>query len=126
MIFWGLPVTSGAVGVLEGRQGAPSDAMGSPHHPLESPAVVGGAVAVPGGDTARRDAFNCAAVKVCEGLRGQDKFLQPPEVEEALLRLHHTICVGGPFKIVKSNMICHVSNSTGVVDLTVKCVLTSP
>ena len=37
--------------------------------PLESPVVVGGAVAVPGGDTARQDALNCASVKVCEGLR---------------------------------------------------------
>ena len=48
-------------------------------HPLESPAVAGGAFAVPGGDTARQDALNCASVKVCEGLRGQAKFLQPPE-----------------------------------------------
>ena len=53
------------------------------------------------GDTARRDALNSASVKVCEGLRDQDVFLQPPEVEEALLRLlHHTVCVGGPFQIV--------------------------
>jgi hypothetical protein len=38
---------------------------------------------------------------VCEGLRGQAKFLQPPEVEEALLHLlHHIVCVGGPFQIV--------------------------
>ena len=51
--LFGLPVTSGAVGVLEGRQCAPGDALGRPHHPLESPAVAGGAVAVPGGDTAR-------------------------------------------------------------------------
>ena len=50
-----------------------------------------GAVAVPGGDTARQDALNCASVKVCQGFRYQDKFLHPPEVEEALLRLlHHT------------------------------------
>ena len=35
----GIPVTSGAVGVLEGRQCAPSDALGRPHHPLESPAA---------------------------------------------------------------------------------------
>ena len=55
--LFGLPVTSGAVGVLEGRQCAPGDA------------VKGGAVAVPGGDTARQEAFNCTSVKVCEGLR---------------------------------------------------------
>ena len=92
--IFGLPVTSGAVGVLEGRQCAPDDALGRPHIPLESPAVAGGAVAVPGGDTARQDALSCASVKVCEGLRDQDKFLQPPEVEEALLcLLHHTVCV---------------------------------
>ena len=63
--------------------------------------VVGGAVAVTGGDTARQDALNCASVEVCEGLRDQSKLLQPPEVEEALLRLlHYTVCVGGPFQIV--------------------------
>ena len=72
--LFGLPVTSGTVGVLEGRQCAPGDALGRLHHPLESPAVVGGAVAVPGSDTARQDALNCAAVKVCEGLGGQAEF----------------------------------------------------
>ena len=29
---------------------------------------MGGAVAVPGGDTARQDALNCTSVKVCEGI----------------------------------------------------------
>ena len=39
-------------------------------------------------------------LKVCEGLRGQAKFIQPPEVEEALLcLLHHTFCLRGPFQI---------------------------
>ena len=33
---FGLPVTLGAVGVLEGSQCAPGDALGRPHHPLES------------------------------------------------------------------------------------------
>ena len=47
--LFGLP----AVGVLEGRQCAPGDALGRPQHPLESPAVACCAVAVPGGDTAR-------------------------------------------------------------------------
>ena len=32
-----LPVTSGAVGILEGRQCAPGDALGRLHHPLENP-----------------------------------------------------------------------------------------
>ena len=84
-------MTSGAVGVLEGRQCAPGDALGKPHHPLEKPAVAGGAVAVSGGDTA-------------QGFRRQAKFLQakPPEVEEAPLRLlHHTVFVGGPFHFVR-------------------------
>ena len=45
---------------------------------------------LPGGDGARQDALSCASVNVCE----------PPEVEETLLCLHHTICVGGPFQIV--------------------------
>ena len=89
-------MTPGAVGVLEGRQCAPGEALGRPHHPLESPSVAGSAVAVPGRDTARQQALNCASVKV----GGQATFLQPPEVEEALLRLLHTVCVGGPFQIV--------------------------
>ena len=61
-----------------------------------------GEVVVPGGDTARQDALNCASVKACEGFRCQATFLQPPEVEEALLRLlHHAVCVGGPFQFVR-------------------------
>ena len=35
---------------------------------MESPEVADGAVAAPGGDTARQDAFNGASVKICEGL----------------------------------------------------------
>ena len=50
--LFGPDVTSGAVGVLDGRSFAPGDALCSLHHPLESPAVAGGAVAIPGGDTA--------------------------------------------------------------------------
>jgi hypothetical protein len=56
--------------------------------------VAGGAVAVPGGGTVRQDALNYASVKVCEGFRGQAKFL-------ALLRLlHKNVCVSGPFQFV--------------------------
>ena len=99
--LFGLPVTSGAVCVLEGRQCDPGHALGRLHHPLESPVVAGGAVAVPRGDTALQDTLSCASSKVCDGLRGQAKFRKPPEVEEALLHpLDHTICVGGPFQIV--------------------------
>jgi hypothetical protein len=50
--LFSLPVTSGAVCVLEGRQCASGDVLGRAHHPLESPAVAGGTVAVPGSDTA--------------------------------------------------------------------------
>ena len=52
--LFGLLVTSGAVGVLEGRQCAPGDALCRAHDPLESLAVAGSAVAVPGDDTADR------------------------------------------------------------------------
>ena len=70
--------------------------------PLEGPAIAGGAVAIPGGDTGHQDALNGASVKVCEGHRGQTKFLQHPEGEEALLHLlHHSVCVGGPFQFVR-------------------------
>jgi hypothetical protein len=48
---------------------APANALGRSHPSLESLAFTGSAVAVPGGDTARQDAFNCAFVKVCEGFR---------------------------------------------------------
>ena len=59
--LFGLPVTLGAVGVLEGRYFAPGDTLCRPHYPL----VEGGAVAVPGGYTARQDALGCASVEVC-------------------------------------------------------------
>ena len=39
------------------------------HHPLKSLAVVGGAVAIPGGDTVQQDALDGASVKVSEGFR---------------------------------------------------------
>ena len=81
-----LAMASGAVDVLVGGKFSPCNALGRPHHPLESFAVVGGAVAVPDSDTARQDALNCASVKVSEVLRGQATFLQPPEVEKALLK----------------------------------------
>ena len=42
-----LPVTSGVVAVMEGREFAPGDALCRLHHPLESLVVEGGAVAVP-------------------------------------------------------------------------------
>jgi hypothetical protein len=61
---------------------------------MESTAIAGGVVAVPGGDTAQQDALNCASVKVCEGRRGQAEFPSASEVEEALLcHLNHTVCV---------------------------------
>jgi hypothetical protein len=63
--------------------------LGRSHYPLENPVIVDGAFAIPGGDTARQDALSGASVKVCEGLRGQDKCLQPPEIDEPLLRLLH-------------------------------------
>ena len=63
---------------------------------------MGGAVAVRGRDTARQGALNCASVNFCEGFRWHAKFLQPPEVIEALLHLlYHTVCVGGPFQFVR-------------------------
>ena len=88
-----LPVTSDAVYVLEGRLFAPVMRWADRTtlwSALQLRAlqmllfVCAGEVAVPGGDTARQDALNCASVKVCEGFRWQDKFIQPPEVEEAL------------------------------------------
>ena len=42
--IFGLPVTLGAIGVLEGRHCAPGDVFGRPHHILESTAVAGSAV----------------------------------------------------------------------------------
>ena len=65
--LFGLPLTLGAVGP-GGQVVSPADVLGRSHHPPESPAVVGGAVAIPGGDTARQDALYCASIKVCKGL----------------------------------------------------------
>ena len=65
--LFGLPVTSGAVDVMEGRYFAPGDVLCRSHHSLESLAVEGGAVAVPGCDTAQQEANDCASVKVCQG-----------------------------------------------------------
>jgi hypothetical protein len=62
--LFGLPVTSGGVGVMEGGLFAPGDALCRHHYPLESLMVMGSAVAVPGGDTARQDALGCASVEV--------------------------------------------------------------
>ena len=55
--------------------------------------------------------WNCASVKVCVflvtkfGLSPKThtfEFLQPPEVEEALLHLlHRAVCVGGPIQFVR-------------------------
>jgi hypothetical protein len=64
--FFGLPVTLGAVGVLEFYVGHTAPPSGQPCGWVS-------AVAVPGGDTARQDAFNCASVNVCEGFRCQAK-----------------------------------------------------
>ena len=59
--------------------------MGRPNHPPESHVVVGGAVAVPAGDTARQDALNCASVKVCQVLGDKPNFF-------CLLRLKRRCC----------------------------------
>ena len=47
--------------------------------------VVGGAVAVPGGDTARQDALNCASVKVLSVFGDKPNFF-------SLLRLKRCYC----------------------------------
>ena len=52
--LFGLLVTSGGVGVLEGRYFAPGVALCRPHYPLESLMEVGGAVAIPGGEYVRK------------------------------------------------------------------------
>uniref|UniRef100_A0A4W5JKR7 Paired box protein Pax-8 n=1 Tax=Hucho hucho TaxID=62062 RepID=A0A4W5JKR7_9TELE len=44
---------------LDGKGLSPGHTLSDPHYPLESLTVVGGAVAVPGGDTARQDALDC-------------------------------------------------------------------
>ena len=67
--LFGLPVTSGGVGVLGSRQCAPGDALCRPHHPLESLVVAGSVAAVPGGDTARQNALSCTFVRVSAGLK---------------------------------------------------------
>ena len=70
----GLPLTPSSVNVLEGRQYAPGDALGCPHHPLESDAVEGGAVAIPGGDASRQNSLNVSSVEVCVVLGAMTNF----------------------------------------------------
>ena len=86
--LFGLPVTSGAVDVPEGRLCAPSDRTTlwralrlrvvqllyqTVIQPDRMPSMV--------------------HLNLSEGLKGQAAFLHPPEVEEALLCLiHHTVC----------------------------------
>jgi hypothetical protein len=64
----GLPVTLGAVDVLEGRQCGPGDALGLPHHPLKRPVIADCAIA---SDIAQNNALNGASLEVCDGLRGR-------------------------------------------------------
>ena len=45
--LFGHPLASGAVGVQGGGKFSPGNALGRPHHPLESLTGGGGAVAVP-------------------------------------------------------------------------------
>ena len=56
---------------------------------------MGGAIAMPGGDTVRQDALNGASVEVQRVFKGQAIFLQPSKVEKELLHLHHAVCVKG-------------------------------
>ena len=59
--------------------------------------VADSTIAIPVFDTARQDALNGTSIEERERLSGQAKFLQPPEVEQALLcLLHHTVGVKGP------------------------------
>ena len=67
-VLLGLPVTAGAVDVLENRQCAPADVLGRPHQPLESPAVADGAVAMLGGEGLRglgKRRYCCASSLHC-------------------------------------------------------------
>uniref|UniRef100_A0A4W5MPU5 MYC binding protein n=1 Tax=Hucho hucho TaxID=62062 RepID=A0A4W5MPU5_9TELE len=50
---------------------APGDALCRPHYTLESLAIEGGEIAVPGSDTGRQDAVDCASVKVCGALESK-------------------------------------------------------
>ena len=59
--LFGLPMASGAVGVQESGKFTPGDALGRPHQPLESFAIVGGAFAVPTG---------CSQLCICKSLCG--------------------------------------------------------
>jgi hypothetical protein len=49
----------------------------------------------PASDTAQQDALNCTSVKVVEGLMGQSKIVQPPEVEEVAVAPSSTHCLCG-------------------------------
>jgi hypothetical protein len=70
----GLSVTPGTVDVPEGMQCASGDALGGLHHPVESPVLAGGAIALPRSNIAQQNNLGGATVEVCEVLRNQAKF----------------------------------------------------
>ena len=75
-------MTPGTVDVLEGRQCAPSDVLGQPHHLLESPAVAGS-------DTADRMLSMVHLEKFVRILGAKPLYL-----------LHHGVSVEGPFQVL--------------------------
>ncbi|XP_051506870.1 uncharacterized protein LOC127413629 isoform X1 [Myxocyprinus asiaticus] len=82
---------------LEGGKLTSDDVSGSSHHPLQCFAVVGCAIAVPGGDAASQDALYSTGVEPCEDVAVHSKLPQPSQEEEALMSLlHNDFSVDGP------------------------------
>ncbi|XP_051956635.1 uncharacterized protein LOC127625397 [Xyrauchen texanus] len=81
--------TPPSVYVLEGGKLTSDDVSGSLHHPLQGFAVVGGAIAIPGGDAASQDARYSTSVEPCEDVLVHSKLPQPSQEEEALVSLLH-------------------------------------
>ena len=59
--FPSLPFTPPDIEVLNGSELSPSDVLGCPHHPLQSCAIEGGAIAI--GFT-----FDCLTLSLCGGV----------------------------------------------------------
>ena len=95
--------TPSVIYIMEGGKLTSDDVSGSSHHPLQGFAVVGGVIAVPGGDAASQDALYSTGVEPCEDVVVHSKLPQPSQEEEALVSLlHNGLSVDGPCEFLSN------------------------
>ncbi len=97
----GFPHAPPGVDLLEGGKLTSINVAGSSHDPLQSFALVSGAVSKPGDDTAGQDALHSAGVEGSEDAGARSKLPQPSQEDEALMcLLQHCVCVSRPSEIL--------------------------